>query len=107
MPQKIDQGERRMKKRLAAILIAIVLATATGCSKQGGDTPQAQLETINSLLAKNYEMTQSQHNEIEQLASQGTALMNQGKQAEASQAFTKAIALLEQIGETSRFNKSE
>ncbi len=95
-----------MKKKLAAILLVIVLAGA-GCSKQGGDTPQAQLATIDTLLAKEYEMTQSQRTEIQQLVNQGTELMNQGKEAEASKVFTQAITLLEQIGETSRFNKSE
>lgn len=98
-----------MKSKLITVLLVILLAVA-GCSSSGDKTASSEngkLGTINTLLSKGYEMSQNQRQTINQLVADGKNLAAQGKQAEAEKLFDQAIELLEVIGETDRFNKSE
>jgi len=98
-----------MKTKLIAILLIMLLAVA-GCSSSGdksGSTDSGKLTTIDSLLSKGYEMSENQRQTINQLVAEGKELAAQGKQEEANKLFDQAIELLEVIGETDRFNKSE
>ena len=52
-------------------------------------------------------MSENQRQTINQLVAEGKDLVAQGKQEEAEKLIDQAIKLLEVIGETDRFNKSE
>jgi Tfp pilus assembly protein PilF len=98
-----------MKAKLIAVLLIMLLAVA-GCSSSGEKSTSAdsgKLATINTLLSKGYEMSQNQRETINQLVAEGKEFVAQGKQEEADKVFDQAIELLEVIGETDRFNKSE
>jgi uncharacterized lipoprotein YehR (DUF1307 family) len=96
-----------MKIKLIAAILVILLAVA-GCSSSGEkSTAGGKLATVNTLLSKGYEMSENQRQTINQLVAEGKDLADQGKQEEADKLFDKAIAMLEVIGETDRFNKSE
>ena len=97
-----------MKAKLIAVLFIMLLAVA-GCSSSGETTSSdsGKLATINTLLSKGYEMSQNQRETINQLVAEGKEFVAQGKQEEADKVFDQAIELLEVIGETDRFNKSE
>ena len=98
-----------MKTKLVALLLIMLLAVA-GCSSSGEKSTSAdsgKLATINTLLSKGYEMSENQRQTINQLVAEGQELVAQGKQEEADKLFGQAIELLEVIGETDRFNKSE
>ena len=96
-----------MKSMLMTALL-IILLTVSGCSsgsKSNGSDDK--IATINTMMAKGYEMSQNQRETIKQLLADGKKLTAQGKTAEADKLFNEAIELLEVIAETDRFNKSE
>jgi hypothetical protein len=98
-----------MKSKLITLLLVMLLAVA-GCSSSGeksGSPENGKLATINSMMNKGYEMSANQRQTINQLVADGKALAAKGQQAEADKLFDQAIADLEVIAETDRFNKSE
>lgn len=98
-----------MKVKLLTVLFIILLSVA-GCSSSGeksNSSDNDKLSTINTLLSKGYEMSENQRQTIGELVAEGKDLASQGKQEEADKLFDQAIDLLEVIGETDRFNKSE
>ncbi len=90
-----------MKKTLAISLLLIALA---GC---GESSPEAKLEDINTLLGKNFPMTEDQKSDVERLVSEGRQLLENGKKEESSQAFASAIKVLKLAEDAAMFNKSE
>ena len=106
--RKFTKEIGEMKAKLIAVLFIMLLAVA-GCSSSGETTSSdsGKLATINTLLSKGYEMSQNQRETINQLVAEGKEFVAQGKQEEADKVFDQAIELLEVIGETDRFNKSE
>lgn len=97
-----------MKSKLIVLLLIMLLAVA-GCSSSGSksEAPGDKIATITAMMAKGYEMSQSQKESINQLLADGKKLVAEGKTAEADKLFDEAIKLLEVIAETDRFNKSE
>ena len=97
-----------MKSKLIALFLVILL-TVAGCSSSGSKSngSDEKLATINTLMAKGYEMSKNQRETINQLTAEGKKLISQGKKEEADKLFNEAIQLLEVIAETDRFNKSE
>ena len=97
-----------MKAKLTAVLL-ILLLTVAGCSSSGSKTGTRddKIATINTLMAKGYEMSQNQRETINGLVAEGKKLMAEGKKEEADKVFSQALELLEVIAETDRFNKSE
>jgi len=96
-----------MKSKFIAVLLVMLLAVAGCSSGSKSNSPDDKIATINSLMAKGYEMSQSQRETINQLTAEGKKLISQGKTAEANKLYDEAIQLLEVIAETDRFNKSE
>jgi len=97
-----------MKSKLIAVFLVMLLAVA-GCSSSGSksSSPDDKIATINTMMAKGYEMSKNQRETINQMLADGKKLASQGKKAEADKLFDEAIKLLEVIAETDRFNKSE
>jgi hypothetical protein len=97
-----------MKSKLIAVFLVMFLAVA-GCSSSGSKSngSDEKLTTINTMMAKGYEMSKNQRETINQLTAEGKKLISQGKKEEADKLFSEAIQLLEVIAETDRFNKSE
>lgn len=97
-----------MKLKLISVLLIVLLAVA-GCSSSGSKLSPAEekIATINTLMSKGYEMSQTQRESINQLTADGKKLVSEGKTAEANKLFDEAIKLLEVIAETDRFNKSD
>lgn len=97
-----------MKTKLITVLIIMLLAVS-GCSSSGSKSsgPEGKIATINSMMAKGYEMSTLQKQSINQMLADGQKLISEGKTAEAEKLFDEAIKLLEVIAETDRFNKSE
>lgn len=97
-----------MKSKLITALLVLLLAVA-GCSSSGSksNAQDEKLATINTMMAKGYEMSKNQRETINQMTAEGKKLVSQGKKEEANKLFDEAIKLLEVIAETDRFNKSE
>ena len=93
-----------MKTKLLAVFFAIFLAVV-GCS--GSSNPQDQLADIDKRLAKGFEMTLPQQQEVEKLMGEAKKLITAGKTDEASKLLTQAIKVLEFAEEADRYNKSE
>jgi len=96
-----------MKLKLIAVLLVMLLALAGCSSGSKSNSPDDKVSTINTLMAKGYEMSPNQRETINQLTAEGKKLISQGKTAEANKLYDEAIQLLEVIAETDRFNKSE
>ena len=97
-----------MKTKLITVIIIMLLAVS-GCSSSGSKSsgPEGKIATINSLMAKGYEMSTLQKQTISQMLADGKKLVSEGKTVEAEKLFDEAIKQLEVIAETDRFNKSE
>jgi hypothetical protein len=93
-----------MKSKLLAVFFAIFLAVV-GCS--GSNNPQDQLATVDNMLAKDFEISTPQQQEVEKLVAEGKELIAAGKNEEASKLLKQAIKVLEFAEEADRFNKSE
>jgi hypothetical protein len=93
-----------MKSKLLAVFFAIFIALA-GCS--GSKSPQDQLTTIDKMLAKGFEITAPQRQEVDSLVAEAKKLMGAGKIEESSKLLKQAIKVLEFAEEADRFNKSE
>jgi len=97
-----------MKSKLITVLLVMLLAAA-GCSSSGSksNSPDDKLATINTMMNKGYEMSETQRQTVNELIADSKNLVAEGKQAEANKLLDEAIELLEVIAETDRFNKSE
>jgi len=93
-----------MKTKLLAVLFAVFIALA-GCS--GSSNPQDQLADIDKRLAKGFEMTVPQQQQVDKLMGEAKKLIAAGKSAEASKLLTQVIKVLEFAEEADRYNKSE
>ena len=93
-----------MKTKLLAVFFAIFLVLV-GCS--GSSNPQDQLATVDSMLAKGFDMTAPQRQEVDKLVAEAKKLIAAGKTEESSKLLKQAIKVLEFAEEADRFNKSE
>ena len=93
-----------MKTKLLAVFFAIFLAVV-GCS--GSSNPQDQLADINKRLAKGFEMTVPQQQEVNKLVADGKKMIAAGKTEEASKLLKQAIKVLKFAEEADAYNKSE
>ena len=98
----------KMKTTLITFFLVMLLAIG-GCSSSGSKSGGVddKIATINTMMAKGYEMSKNQRETITQMLADGKKLVAQGKTAEADKLFDEAIKQLEVIAETDRFNKSE
>ncbi len=69
-----------MKSKLIALLLIMLLAVAGCSSGSKSNSPDDKIATINTLMSKGYEMSQSQGETINQLTAEGKKLISQGKQ---------------------------
>ncbi|MDX1776365.1 MAG: hypothetical protein R3297_07265 [Desulfobulbales bacterium] len=97
-----------MKCKLTAVMLIVLFAVA-GCSSGGGksNSPADKIATINSMMSKGYEMTDTQRNNITMALEEAKKLLAAKKTAEADALLKKTVNTLELIAETDRFNKSE
>jgi Tfp pilus assembly protein PilF len=84
------------------LIVALFLA-ACGSSV----TPESQLTKINDLLSKNYPMAQDQKRDITAFTDAGKKLMQEGKNAEASEKLAEALKILYWVRDTDVLNKSD
>jgi len=96
-----------MKAKLMVFLLCILLAVAGCSSGSKSNTPDEKIATINTLMSKGYAMTTNQKESVNMLLEEGRKLAAEGKTAEANKQLDRAIEMLEVIGESDRFNKSE
>ena len=89
--------------RIVALLIVALFLAACG----GGVTPESQLSEIGELLSKQYPTTQEQKHDITAFTDAGKKLMQEGKNAEASEKLAEALKILYQTREVYVFNNSE
>ena len=99
----IHQMEINMKK-LGIIVLAAAISLATGC---GSDDPQALVSRIEELSAKDLPLTDLQKKEVAEFTRQGKEWLSQGKAQGATQAFDKALAILQQAEDMAVYNKAE
>ncbi len=92
-----------MKKRII-LASFLLLAFIAGC---GGGEPKESMQIINNLLAKKFDMTDTQRNDVKRLVEEGKKLKAENKNAEAEKALAEAIKILKYAEEADRFNKSE
>jgi len=88
--------------RIVSLLIVALFLAA--CSS---GTPESQLSEINELLSKKYEMTQEQKRDITAFTDAGKKLMQEGKNAEASEKLAEALKILYWVRDTDVLNKAE
>ena len=93
-----------MKTKLLAVFFAIFLAVV-GCS--GSSNPQDKLADIDKRLAKGFEMTAPQQQEVNKLVAEGKKMIAAGKTEEASKLLKQAIKVLKFAEEADAYNKSE
>ena len=93
-----------MKTKLLAVFFAIFLAVV-GCS--GSSNPQDQLATVDKMLAKGFDMTAPQRQEVDKLVTDAKKMIAAGKAEEAGKLLKQAIKVLEFAEEADRYNKSE
>jgi Tfp pilus assembly protein PilF len=88
--------------RIVPLLIVTLFLAA--CSSV---TPESQLGEINELLSKKYEMTKEQARDITAFTDAGKKLMQEGKNAEASEKLAEALKILHWVRDTDVLNKAE
>jgi len=93
--------------RISFIRIVSLLIVALFLAACSSGTPESQLNEINELLSKKYEMTQEQGRDITALTDAGKKLMQEGKTAEASEKLAEALKILYLIRDTDLLNKSD
>ena len=96
-----------MKSKLITMLLVMLLAVAGCSSSVDKNTPDGKITTINAMMAKGYVMSKNQRETINQQVAESKTLLSQGKKEEANKLLDEALAQLEVIAETDRFNKSE
>lgn len=93
--------------RTSFIRIVSLLIVALFLSACSSGTPESQLSEINELLSKKYEMTQEQKRDITAFTDAGKKLMQEGKNAEASEKLAEALKILYWVRDTDVLNKAE
>ena len=93
--------------RISFIRIVSLLIVALFLAACGDVTPESQLNEINELLSKKYEMTKEQQRDITAFTDAGKKLMQEGKNAEASEKLAAALKILHWVRDTDVLNKSE
>jgi Tfp pilus assembly protein PilF len=93
--------------RISFIRIVSLLIVALFLAACSGGTPESQLGEINELLSKKYEMTQEQARDITAFTDAGKKLMQEGKNAEASEKLAEALKILHWVRDTDVLNKAE
>jgi outer membrane biogenesis lipoprotein LolB len=88
--------------RIVSLLIVALFLVA--CSSV---TPESQLSEINELLSKKYPMRQEQARDITAFTDAGKKLMQEGKNAEASEKLAEALKILYWVRDTDVLNKSD
>ena len=89
--------------RIVSLLIVALFLAACG----GGVTPESQLSEIGELLSKQYPTTQEQKHDITAFTDAGKKLMQEGKNAEASEKLAEALKILYWVRDTDLLNKSD
>jgi len=89
--------------RIVSLLMVALLLGACG----GSVTPESQLSEISELLSKEYPMTKEQGRDITAFIDAGKKLMQEGKNAEASEKLAEALKILYWVRDTYVLNKAE
>ncbi|MFC1681872.1 hypothetical protein ACFL1S_08905 [Pseudomonadota bacterium] len=92
-----------MKKSIG-IVLAAAISIAAGC---GSDDPQTLVDDIERLSGKDLPLTDEQKNEVAEFTRQGKEWLSQGKAEGATEAFDKALAILQQAEDAAAYNKAE
>jgi len=93
--------------RMSYIRIVSLLIVALFLAACSSGTPESQLGEINELLSKKYEMTKEQARDITAFTDAGKKLMQEGKNAEASEKLAEALKILHWVRDTDVLNKAE
>ena len=93
--------------RISFIRIVSLLMVALFLVACGGVTPESQLSEISELLSKEYPMTTEQARDITAFTDAGKKLMQEGKNAEASEKLAEALKILYWVRDTYVLNKAE
>ena len=92
-------------KKITLFFFAAVFAILLGCS--GSSSPQDQLNEIDTLMNKGFPLTSEQKESVTALVTEGKTLLEQGKEKESSEAFAKAIKVLNLAQDAYIFNKAD
>jgi len=92
-------------QKITQFFFAAVFAILLGCS--GGSSPQDQLNEIDTLMKKGFPLTSEQKESVTALVTEGKVLLEQGKKKESSDAFEKAIEVLNMAQDAYIFNKAD
>lgn len=94
-----------MKKAIQVLaLIVSVLLIFLACSPS---SPQDQMKEIDKLLNEDFPVTAEEKEEVDAFSARGKSLLEEGKTAEASEAFAGAIKILEMAQDAHIFNKAD
>ena len=93
--------------RISFIRIVSLLMVALFLAACGSVTPESQLSEISELLSKEYPMTKEQGRDITAFTDAGKKLMQEGKNAEASEKLAEAMKILLWVQDTHVLNKAE
>jgi len=93
--------------RMSFIRIASLLIVALFLAACSSASPESQLSEISDLLSKEYPMTREQQRDITALTDAGKKLMQEGKNAEASEKLAEALKILHWVRDTYVLNKAE
>ena len=93
--------------RISFIRITSLLIVALFLAACSNATPESQLSEISELLSKEYPMTQEQERDITAFTDAGKKLMQEGKNAEASEKLAEALKILHWARDTYVLNKAE
>jgi hypothetical protein len=91
-------------KKLIYLFVIVMFMVIIGCSSN--DT-QSQLKKIDELKGKGFSITSEQQEGIDKYVAQGTSLIKEGKEKEASEALAKAIDILNMALDADIFNKAD
>jgi len=93
--------------RISFIRIVSLLIVALFLAACSSVTPESQLSEISELLSKKFPMNQEQKLNITALTDAGKKLMQEGKNAEASEKLAEALKILYWVRDTDLLNKSD
>jgi outer membrane biogenesis lipoprotein LolB len=95
----------KMKKAMHVLILFVsVLLIFMACSSS---SPQDQMKEIEKLLNEDFPVTEEQKEEVDAFTARGKSLLEEGKAAEASEAFAGAIKILEMAQDAHIFNKAD
>ena len=93
--------------RISFIRIVSMLIVALFLAACSSVTPESQLSEISELLSKKFPMNQEQKRDITAFTDAGKKLMQEGKNAEASEKLAEALKILYWVRDTDLLNKSD